>query len=242
MKAKLSHWGAAFCVLGTALLPATTDAATVVPSGYEFTEAAGFSGVLAVPLRLQEVYGAGMFGGSPMLVTSVAFRLDASQGPVSSNISTITMSMSTTSKSPDGLSVSYADNLGPDNAVVYSGLLSVNASGGGSPSPFEIVVDLANPFSYDPSSGNLLVDITTYSNTGLWWVDASNSPSDNASRVFGYSVGSATATFADTGADVLLLGTQSRFIPEPPASCLAMAGLGIGLVAFRTLRRQTRQS
>lgn len=238
MKARPSLIGAVSCVIATALLPVSANAGVVIPGGYELTEAAGYSGVLSVPLRLQEVYGSGMFGGSPILVTSIAFRLDANQGPVSLNLPSITMSMSTTSKSPDGLSVSYADNVGPDSTVVYSGSLSVSASGGGSPNPFDIVVDLANPFSYDPSSGNLLIDITNYSSTGTWWVDASNSTSDNASRVFGYSVGSATATYADTGADVILIKTQP--IPEPAASCFAVACVGIALAGVRMVRRQTR--
>jgi len=45
---------------------------------------------------------------------------------------------------------------GPDYAVVFSGTLSANLTGTGA---FDLVIPLTTPFTYDPSVGNLLLNV-----------------------------------------------------------------------------------
>jgi hypothetical protein len=71
----------------------------------------------------------------------------------------VRISLSTTSRAPDNLSATFADNVGVDESVVFSGDLvftSANDSVPGGTRAFDILIKLTNEFNYDPSLGNLL--------------------------------------------------------------------------------------
>lgn len=138
----------------------------------------------------------------------------------------VTIRLSTTTKQPDALSAMFADNIGADVLKVFDGVLSVDATGDagpGEPNPFEIVFDfvdaLGDPlgFNYDPSAGNLLVDIITHEGSStVFRVDTSSAgptpdvaPDDHASRVFNW-VPTAEDGARDTGADVI----EFRWVPS----------------------------
>jgi hypothetical protein len=60
------------------------------------------------------------------------------------------------------LSSTFADNLGPDNVLVFDGTLTwihANLPGPGNTRQFDVVFPLTTPFLYDPAAGNLLLDI-----------------------------------------------------------------------------------
>jgi len=71
----------------------------------------------------------------------------------------ITVTMSTTNV--QALSNTYADNIGPDVQTVFSGDLNVGfiPACNNSPCPFNIPITFQTPFDYDPSEGNLLLDM-----------------------------------------------------------------------------------
>ena len=72
------------------------------------------------------------------------------------NTGTWTLSLSTTSKDWNNLSATFASNIGPDNQTVFSGNLAQSWS-----FPKTMTITLTTPFLYDPSKGNLLMDVIT---------------------------------------------------------------------------------
>jgi len=154
-----------------------------------------------------------------------AGRDDIRGEPLAATTLDLAVRLSTTAKQPDALSLTFASNAGPDELLVFDGLLTVDPLGGAGssgPNPFEIVVTLTTPFYYSPAAGNLLVDIRNYSASSIQ-IDASNVAGDAASRVFRLTSTPDTATTAqagDTGADVL----QLRWVPPPNQPPVANAG------------------
>jgi hypothetical protein len=58
--------------VGTVVVPNTI----VVPNDFKNTEAAGWSGTITGPIRIQQVYSKNHFGGGTVTITGMAFRLD----------------------------------------------------------------------------------------------------------------------------------------------------------------------
>src|SRR5262249_43746765 len=56
-------------------------------------------------------------------------------------------------------SAHFDDNIGAHFMKVFDGSVNLSSSGTGSPLPFDVVIDVANTFNYDPALGDLLVDI-----------------------------------------------------------------------------------
>lgn len=114
------------------------------------------------PIRYQQVFDASQFsqlknGGG--LINRIAFRGHGPGVPFSATIPQLQVSLSTTSNSPDNLSSTFADNVGPDNTQVFSGPLPTAVTFTGDATNFEVVINFTTPFYYDPSKGNLLLDI-----------------------------------------------------------------------------------
>ncbi|NIP17252.1 MAG: hypothetical protein GWM87_03150, partial [Xanthomonadales bacterium] len=98
---------------------------------------------------------------------------------------------------PGSLSLTFADNIGSDNTVVFSGPLTLTSADiGGPPRDFDIIINLQTPFFYDPGDGNLLLDVRRYdvSVSSTVFFDAHNSPVDTVSR--SYAAGNVTSTVA----------------------------------------------
>src|SRR5262249_21659069 len=119
--------------------------------------------------RYQQVFAASAFASvsGPHLITQIAFRPDAQiGGAFSSIIPNIQINLSTTSATPDGLSATFANNVGSDDTVVFSGSLSLSSAftgPPGGPKAFDIIINLQTPFLYNPSAGNLLLDVRNFS-------------------------------------------------------------------------------
>lgn len=68
--------------------------------------------------------------------------------------------LSTTPLAVNALNSSFAENIGPDNTVVYSSTWNMGVfAGENSPLQFQFVVPFSTPFFYNPINGNLLLDI-----------------------------------------------------------------------------------
>ena len=70
----------------------------------------------------------------------------------------------------------FADNIGTNVTTVFSGSLPLSsqyAGPAGGPKAFDMVVNFTTPFVYNPSSGNLLLDIQDFSGEATclygWW-------------------------------------------------------------------------
>ena len=154
------------------------------------------------PIRYQQVYDSSQFsqlknGGG--LINRIAFRGHGPGVPFSGTVAQLEVNLSTTGKSPDGLSSTFADNVGPDNTQVFSGPLQAAVTFNGDPSNFEVVINFTTPFFYDPNKGNLLVDVIN-SQGGVevppedQELDGTSAAGDSVSRV--YNLGDASAATA----------------------------------------------
>jgi len=190
--------------------------------------------------RYQQVYNASdflaAFGGGPKLITQIAFRPNPDVGSsFSSTLPNVQIDLSTTSKTADGLSTTFAANVGADDTVVHSGPLSLSSAFTGpasGPKDFDIVISLTTPFLYDPTKGNLLLDVRNFGGGFTTQFDAEQFTGDAISRVF---TNDANGVNDATGSpDTVGLVTQFTFQPAaavPEPSSLALLGLGAGALA-----------
>jgi hypothetical protein len=196
-----------------------TDAvgqSVVVPNSLESVE--GNDGVILINVaRLQQVFAASQFSafGGPRLITGMAFRPDAGEPAFTEINPNVQISLSTTSKSPDGLSITLSENAGADDTVVFSGSLTLSSAASGppgGPNAFDIIINFTNPFLYDPAAGNLLFDIRSQSMGGIgpaFFLDIEFTSGDSVSNVFELTDGRRRAqTFG--------LVTQFSYSPAAP--------------------------
>jgi hypothetical protein len=188
----------------------------------------------------QIVYSSNQFSmiTTPQFVTGIAFRQDGLDNfPFSITLNELAVSLSTTNRQPDNLSLTYAENIGTNATVVMprgAYTFTSNPTGPpGGPMAFDIVFQFSTPFLYDPSLGNLLLDIQHFqsqSSTGTFFMDTIRVTNDSMSRING-PVGSSVAGGADTVAPV----TKFTFstVPEPSSIMLVMATFG-SLLLVRT--------
>ncbi len=217
-------------------------ASIVVPSGSEFVEGGGdtpFPFNAGISQRYQQVYDASEFTsfGLPVVISEITFRPDAGffGSAFSTTITSIQINLSTTSSGPDALSMTFASNVGADDTVVFSGALSLSSADtgpGGGPKDFDIVITLQTTFLFDPTAGDLLLDVRNFSGEDTTQFDAVFA-ADTTSRTFSTS-GGVNAVTAD---DFDSIGLVTKFtvtpIPEPRSALLFAAGALVVGVALR---------
>ena len=139
--------------------------------------------------RYQQVYSSEDIDGSG-IVHMIAFRPDVTSGvPFTADGVSLEIRLSHTTRSPDGLSSVFADNVGADETVVLDTtnltLSSAKANcGEAGPCDFDIVIDLNDAFRFN-GTDNLLLDVRMRigaSDAGFF--DAHNANGDSVSRVF----------------------------------------------------------
>ncbi len=193
-------------------------------------------------LRYQQVFAATEFTSidiKPQLITKIAFRPNGglTDSAFSSTIDNILINLSTSKSAPDALSTTFEDNVGGDVTTVYSGSLlmsSANTGPSGGPKDFDIIIDLKNPFLYDPNQGNLLLDVRTFSSSTTASFDAEKTFGDSISRVYSLDPNASIADVADTtGLVTKFTTTPATSIPEPTA--IPEPSSTVGLLAFGAL-------
>jgi len=199
-----------------------------------------------VPGVSQMLYSSSQFTG-PINITAISFRSVAGSGPVDVDYGDVQVYLSTSPKSPDGssanpMSLTFADNAGPDFALVFSGngimLTSPGCSGPGV-CPFDLTNHLTTPFFYNPANGSLLLHIVSSGFRdvlGTSAIDAMEFGSSGAliAEVAGF--GSTTATtgfFFERG-----LIAQFAFSDVPEPASWMITGLGLSALLWFKLRRR----
>lgn len=197
--------------------------------------------------EFQQMYSALEFRAVPggvETITALSFATisDFNVGPANPQAITLSVSLSTTPTGPATLSTDFAANRGADNVVVFSGSLTYRPSR-------DFTIDFTIPTStyvYDPSRGNLLVDVDVTSGAG----SVSTPPTEN---FFAAAGDSTIATvylqqFGNPGDPrtpvVEQFGLVTEFgatrgvnvlgVPEPGS--VVLLGIGIATLAIRRRR------
>ena len=118
------------------------------------------------PLRYHQIYPDSDFqvlDGVPHLITEIAFRPDRQRiAPSTWSIDDAEIRLAYTEATSNSISSRFDSNFGTERTLVYGGPLTltsgnvVNANG---TKGFDQVVELQTPFRYDPTGGNLLMEV-----------------------------------------------------------------------------------
>ena len=221
---------------GAAAPARADDIQVVVPNSKD-----GFAGIgntrpfSFAPARYQQLNFAAEFGAitGPSLITEVAFRAGPTATPFTHTVADLQVNLSTAAVTP--LSASYATNVGSDDTVVFSGALAMNVvSAKGALRPFEIVLPLQTPFLYDPSAGDLLLDLRIIDNPNgseAKFIDSLTIPATLA-RVFCDTVPGCSVDDSGGEIDGGFLITRFSFAPEPGSGLAGAAAiLALGMAA-----------
>lgn len=200
-------------------------------------------------MRFQQVYQSSQFAafGVGMYITEVAFRPDRTNGRAfaATTLPTFLMTLSTTSKGPDNLSATFANNVGADVKTVYNDPLTISSSNTpvipGGPKLFDIVIQLETAFFYKPSMGNLLMDITTVNSARTTAFDAHNNSADAISELYdknsGMPIGIANTVGFVTRFTADTVVNDTVTIPEPGTWLLLISGAGLLTIAHSRRKR-----
>ena len=201
--------------------------------------------------RVQQVYASSFFSG-PISLTSVSFRAYPGATPSgffsnTVNISSLSVKLSTTARGDETgstLSSVFNNNIGSNVATVYQGALTLStAATGTATQPFDYTINFQNPFLYDPSKGNLLLDVNvlgTVSGSGFGFLtfDTVNTFNDGIYSVLDISNGAATNGTLSTAGAISLFGGNLVAAAAPEPATWGMMILGFGVVGTAMRRRQ----
>ena len=218
---KISLMAAALTVTISTIASATPLVVGVGSSANAFP----FGGSFSSPTTYQQVYSHLSFGTAAVGISALSFTL------YSGNVTAgnFTLSLSTTPKAVDGLDTStFANNVGSDQKQVFTGTLAGELSGNTLAFTFA-------PFKYDPTAGNLLLNIAT---SGIPHNFVGFFKADNG------DAGGVYSRAHDFGSGFEGYGLQTTFevgaapgVPEPASWAMMLAGFGLVGAAVR--RRST---
>ena len=164
------------CMLGCVRPAAAQEIVIVSPNNYATSpgNCPTGPGTLRDPYHYQEVLAAGDFSALPDgrgLLTQMAYRPShLVTQPLTAPLGQTVVRFSTTDKAPNDFSLTFADNVGPDETTVFDGSLTFHTENVGppeGPKEFDYVIDLQTPFYYDAANGNLLLDVRVFDGTGV---------------------------------------------------------------------------
>lgn len=208
----------------------------VVPNAFEETEGDWIIAELISDYRLQMIVAADQFTQLPTgtsLLTHLAYRVDGSvDSPHAYTADHMTLRLSTTDRLPSELSQEFAANTGPVESTGFDGVPSWSTEGvgpDGGPKGFDFGLPVEPPFPFDPSQGNLLVDLTVLGGSSPLMIDFT-APVTDSSRFIWSGENGVNSPLADLssefgavyGGDIL--GLRFEVVPEPSALLLALLG------------------
>lgn len=170
-------------------------------------------------IEIQEIVGAAQLPLNPIQITGISFRAAPGAGATKINIGSLSVYVSTSPNYPNTINVgstlmssTFANNVGPDKTLVFSGS-NVSWSDAGcakpGPCPFDINIAFSTPFQFN-ATGPLLIDMqaTNFSAVSGAFDDESftGPPGGAVAQVIG-ALGSASGNFAYQGSIVQIAYT-----------------------------------
>lgn len=199
----------------------------VSPSAYADKEASGGGSNEGSTGRFQQVFPASDFQSlsGTGTITELVWRPDGTRTtPFQGTYRTITIRFSTTLANPGNLSMTFADNIGSDELVVLDAtdfaMSSQNLGPVGGPKEFDMVYAFQTPFEYDPSQGNLLMDMT-WTHEGQFSWDFVDEVGPGGQFIFSADAEASVANGIRVGGFV----TRFSVVPEPSTAILWSLGL-----------------
>jgi hypothetical protein len=217
----------ALCLLSVALLLAAPTFAGITVglppdsgTGNCFPFGCAYSG------EYQQVYSFTQFSGPINILDLEFFNTQVNGSNTQMNSGTWTIYLSTTSADWNTISNVYANNLGGDNTLVFSGNLNQPWTFGDT-----LRITLTTPFAYDPSLGSLLMDVVVTGATApggsiFFDTNGNNGGNFNGNTYLGrvYCNGCFPNGNVNNGYG-LVTGFSTTITPEP--GTLALLGTGV---------------
>jgi hypothetical protein len=239
-------------IVAAAALHAATSATEVeavpivVPNAQAAAEGndANFGPFFDSSVRYQQVYSASQFAASgPLMISQIAFRPDGAVTDATFHLvfNSVQIDLSTTSSTPGSLSPVFASNVGADNATVFNSFVNLSTpitGPSGGPKDFIVTFDIT-PFVYDPSAGNLLMDVRALSLAGISAELDSESGNPFTAHVDASSIVASTGDVFASGLVTRFEASEVRTVPEPSTLTLSVIGVLAGIGALK--RRRTRR-
>jgi PEP-CTERM motif len=211
-----------------ALSIATPSSAATVVFGNPAPTSAGDCTPSCTP-QFQTVYSRTQFGSAPVAITGITYFLRSLQ----TNLQNYTITLSTSANAVGSLSSTFANNVGADATTFYSGI--PNSTSGGQDITF------AGLFNYDPTLGDLLVDIAHSSSDAGLYSSYEGSESGLAQRVYSFDASGNGVVSSPTYAIATRFTTGevvAGAVPEPATWALMLLGFGFVGGAMRTTKRR----
>ena len=135
-------------------------------------------------MRYQQIYDRAEFS-RPGQITAIRFRRNTDVPFTSSGLD-VKINLSHAATSVATVSPTFAENIGAGETTVYDsdvdGLLTLSSSAIEEVNPFDIVIPLTTPFFYDPSQGDLLLDVSMRNSSLTAQFDFSSSGQQTTTR------------------------------------------------------------
>jgi hypothetical protein len=185
-------------------------------NGYPFNIAA-FG---AANMRYQQVYSHSEFG-QPGTITAIRFRRNGDQSAFTTSGIDLKINLGYSAYSVDTVSSTFASNIGPGSTAVYDssidGLLTLSSTATGSaPFPFDVVINLPRPFYYNPSQGELLMDIFMRNSPATKQFDASGGGEQTTTRrIYSTNINASSGALDNSSDSGSYYGLITRFDMAP---------------------------
>lgn len=181
----------------------------------------------------QTVYSGAAFGVSPVSISTISYFLaDVGISGPGLNTSTYTITLSTSVNPVGSLSSNFADNVGPDVATFYVGIPAVPATAGW-------FTFSGSPFAYNPTAGDLLVDIQTTGNNFIY--SSYEGSGFNAQRLYSFAVNDVSGQVNSPGYHIVTQFNAAA-VPEPAAWAMMVIGFGMVGAVVRNRSRGSLQA